>query len=390
MPPVQYRLFFNNTPATRDQLDKVEEITVEQEIDIIWEARLQIPICTDAQGRWSQQDERFLREFSRVRIEVQVGNGAFVPLIDGPIVGFENQMSGQPGQSIKVVRVNDDGVYLGREDQTVPHENRQDHQIAEQLLREVEQIASVEVDTTPAPTSSLPPFVMQQGTTGHLLQMLARRHPDFHAYVLPGNSPGASIGCFKAFPERPDGLPDLVLLGGDRNIDSFSPQYNAQSPVLTSTAALSLTDRSVTESEADPDRIALLGQNPAFPRDAPPATQRLRPRYGDRVDIAQATQASTTQSSFAYRATGRVLGECYTGVLRPYRVITVRSSDQLLSGDYQIIQVTHTLTRSNYAQTFTLRRNARSEPPAANNNAGLPGAIAASATVSFNVQGSIF
>ena len=43
MPATSYRLYFDGDPATRGQLDGVEEITVEQEIDLAWEARLPKP-----------------------------------------------------------------------------------------------------------------------------------------------------------------------------------------------------------------------------------------------------------------------------------------------------------------------------------------------------------
>ena len=60
MPTIEYRLFFNNSPAKQEQLDLVEEITVEQDVDMAWEARLEIPICTDDTGKWSQEDEKIL------------------------------------------------------------------------------------------------------------------------------------------------------------------------------------------------------------------------------------------------------------------------------------------------------------------------------------------
>jgi len=391
VPSVEYRLFFNNTAATREQLDRVDEITVEQEMDMAWEAQIQVPICTDERGQWSSQDEAFLREFSRVRVEIKVGKGGFLPLIDGPIVEVQDQLNSQPGESLKTIRVQDDSVYLNREDEIVRHENQLDHEIAQQLLQGVEQIASIDVETTPSPTSSLPPVVMQRETRMQLLRSFARRHPDFHAYVLPGTESGASIGCFKKFPEQLDGLPDLVLLGGDRNLSTFTPQYDAQSPATASTAFLSLTDRTVTQRQADPATVTPLGGSLASPRTTTPATRILPPSYGDGMDVDQAVNTSTTVSSFAYGATGQVLGECYSGVLSPYRLITVRGANELLSGTYQITRVSHSLTRSNYAQSFTLRRNSRSDRPPANNNSGGVGAIAAaSVTVSFNIQGSIF
>ena len=77
---VRYRLFFNNEPATREQLDRVETITVEQEVDLAWEARLEIPIWLDRRGNWPQADLAFVNSFSRVRVEISIGGNPFVPL----------------------------------------------------------------------------------------------------------------------------------------------------------------------------------------------------------------------------------------------------------------------------------------------------------------------
>ena len=48
-------------------LDLVERITVEQEVDIAWEARLEVPICTDESGAWSDENASLLTQVRRVR-----------------------------------------------------------------------------------------------------------------------------------------------------------------------------------------------------------------------------------------------------------------------------------------------------------------------------------
>ncbi|MCG8356841.1 MAG: hypothetical protein MI920_14825, partial [Kiloniellales bacterium] len=110
MQEIGYRLFLNDGPASQEETDRVEQIVVEQEVDMAWEARLDIPIGADEQGLWSSEDEVFAQPFNRVRIEVQVAGAAFVPLIDGPVVGSDARMSGEPGQSMLTVRVQDDSV----------------------------------------------------------------------------------------------------------------------------------------------------------------------------------------------------------------------------------------------------------------------------------------
>ena len=95
---IRYRLFFNDEPAGREELDRVERITVEQEIDMAWEAQLEVPICLDANGRWGNANESILKTARRVRVEVSVGGNAFVPLIDGPVIDTRNKMSYQPAE----------------------------------------------------------------------------------------------------------------------------------------------------------------------------------------------------------------------------------------------------------------------------------------------------
>ena len=86
MPSVKYRLYFNREPATIEQLDRFEDITVSQAIGMAWSAELQLLVVTDEQGKWSQEKYPFIAEFKPLRIEIKVGDGGFVPLIDGPIV----------------------------------------------------------------------------------------------------------------------------------------------------------------------------------------------------------------------------------------------------------------------------------------------------------------
>src|SRR5258708_5797937 len=147
MAEIEYKIFFNNNSATREQLDMVEEITVEQDIDMAWHATLNIPICTDDKGNWTGVDDAFMAPFGRVRVEIKVAGGDFVPLIDGPIVGSDNTMSSEPGQSAIVLQVQDDSVYLNRKEAINKFDDMLDSDVASQLFGEVEQIATTDVET---------------------------------------------------------------------------------------------------------------------------------------------------------------------------------------------------------------------------------------------------
>ena len=50
----------------------------------MWKARLEMPFCVDDRGL-GRREEDFLQPYTRVRVEVKVGERGFVPLIDGPV-----------------------------------------------------------------------------------------------------------------------------------------------------------------------------------------------------------------------------------------------------------------------------------------------------------------
>ncbi|MBX6320940.1 MAG: hypothetical protein IRY94_03855 [Rhodospirillaceae bacterium] len=192
-----------------------------------------------------------------------------------------------------------------------------------------------------------------------VLRRLARRQ-GMHAYVLPGPEPGASIGVFRPFPTRPDGLPPLVLLGPDRNLASFTARLDSQRAGTVESRSLSITDKTVQRATAQVRDLELLGAAAAAGTTQP--TTRLTPPGRDgAVDAAQAATAALERQSYAFEASGSLLGDCYGAVLAPYRVLSVRGVNGRQSGDYVIKSVTHRLTRSAYEQSFSLLRNARSE-----------------------------
>ena len=359
MPETEYRVFFNNNSATSEQLERIEEITVEQEMDMVWEARVQIPISTDENGSWTGEDEDFMSSFSRIRVEIRIGGNSFLPLIDGPIVGYDNQKNSEPGQSSIILIVQDDSVYLNREENVSLFENMLDHEIAGDIFAGFEQIASTEIEDTPSSGSALSPIVVQRGTVMQVLRSLSRRQ-GMHAYVLPGDSSGQSIGCFKSLPTETDGLSPLILLGADRNIGDFNTTNDAQRPAIVRSSSLHITDKSVATRTSSFGDLELLGDEFTFGESESDATSQILPPYqGESVDLQQAASAEAANASYSLEATGNVLDDCYQSVLQPYRLVTVMAGGTSLSGDYLINKVTHTLTGSNYSQSFSLRRNAR-------------------------------
>jgi len=372
MADIKYRVFLENEPATREQLDQIEDITVEQAIDAIWEARLLVYMATDDKGVWKGPDPAFAPR-KRLRVEIDAGSGKFTPLIDGPIVGSDQKMSSEPGQSTDTIVVMDDSVFLNREEKHFKFENKLDHEIASQVFKDAEQIDSTDISTeTPPPAGGLPPVEFQKGTAMQVLRRIASRQ-GMNAYVLPGEEPGASIGVFKRLATEPDGLEPLILLGPDRNVATFTSKRDDQSPASVEAFSLSITDKAVSHSTVTFRDIELLGETPAAESIGAASKRLLPPGKDGSVDVKTAAEAAARKLSFAFQASGSLMTDCYKAALSPYRVVTVKGVEAKQAGNYVIKSVTHTLTRSVYEQSFSLMRNASSDDKSALND--LLGAI---------------
>jgi hypothetical protein len=370
---VEYRLFFDNKAAQREQLNKIDEITIDQEVDMAWEARLQVPVTVDEKGNWTGDDEDFMRPFCRVRVEIKIKQAPYVPLFDGPITGFDSRMSSEPGQSTITLIAQDDTFYLNRVEKVTAFENKSDHEVAEQLFNDFgDLIGSTKIDTAPSSGSALTPLVVQRGTAMQLLRFLAKRQ-GMHAYVLPGDKPGQSIGCYNAFPTKPDGLPPLILLGAKRNIDSLQVRYCACKPSDATASTLRITDKQVVTETSRAGDVEMMGDETAE-ESSKVDMQILPPRQGESVDLRQAADAVVRASGYSYEVAGSILEDTYAAALRPYRVIAVQAGNTPISGNYLVSKATHKITRTAYSQSFSLTRNARSSR-FGSGQTGTPGGI---------------
>lgn len=384
---IEFKMYIDGSSATSDQLDKIDEIVVEQAMDRAWEARLKIPICVTADGKWDGADEPWMKAFTRIRIEVNAGDGNFTPLIDGPAVTPDSDHDALPGKSMVTVVVHDDSALLNQHAKVEVVRGKTDSEIAKQIFLDAQLGGTSDIDDTPPQPDQTMAASVQRGTPMQYLRDLARRNKNWHAYVLPGNKPGQSIGCFKKDATETDGLPEMVLLGAERNIETFKVRNQAQKPSTVQGAALSIAHDQVKTSKSSYREASLLGDEPTDAGGSNEATTFLCPGQSDRVDLDSVTKGAAADSGYSLEATGAIVPFCYTAALSPYRVVLVKLSNSPYSGKYLITQVTHTLSRSIYKQSFAMKGNATSK--AAGGSAGAP-QPSASPSVSFNVQVGIF
>lgn len=354
MSDVSYRLHLGNEPATEEQLERVDSVEVSQEMDTAWQAQISIPVCLDESGKWSDEDESFMDAFSRVRVEVNPGNGQFVPLIDGPLVSRRSTRTNEPGESTVTLIVHDDSVHLDRKAEMIRHEQRSDSEIATDIFDEFNGIiASTDIESVPNSAPGRPREEVQRDTAMVYLRKLAKRN-QLHAYVLPGEGPGESIGVFKGLPSVADpDLPPLVLPGRKSNVRSADHRFNAQMPTRVRAFSLSLCDKSEVSEEGSFVEERVFGDRD-LPRGDDEAIEFLAPGTGESASLAERARASAGSSRWASNLSGSVREGCYSAALEPYKAVKVKLGASSSSGTYVIRSVTHRLDRGSYRQEFQL------------------------------------
>jgi hypothetical protein len=351
-----FRVWFGDHAASEEELARIEEIEITQEMDHFWEARLRMALCLDENGRWLHWPGDVAQALSRVRVELDIGNGRFVPLIDGPLVNIDAGLDSQPGRSTATMVVRDDSAFLNRDEEVEPpFENRRHSDLAEELFRRFEQIHDTRVEATTA----TPETTMRRGTVLQFLHELARLN-DRHAYVLPGEERGASIGCFLPDPEEVAALPALVMIGENRSLANASITEEPDGAEITQARVLRLDDQGTITFEASAADLGLMRTLPAVPADLTPR-RLLHPTDNTTEDPEAAATAQSRRNSYVYHLSGEVVPGCYGAVLMPYIKVRVDAGATPYSGDYLITKVIHRITPSVYTQQLEAKADSLTE-----------------------------
>jgi hypothetical protein len=376
----RFRVWFGDAAASEDELERIEEIEVTQEMEHFWEGRPRMALCLDANGAWLHWPGDTAEPFSRVRVEIDVGTGRFAPLIDGPLVSIDAALDSQPGRSTATLVVRDDGAFLDRDEEVEPpFEHRSASAIAEELFGRFEQIRGTRIEGT-KPT---PETTQRRGTVLQFLQDLARAN-DRHAYVLPGEEPGASIGCFLPDPADATDLPPLVLIGDSRNLSNASVTQDPDGGERTRAQVLRVDDHGVTSFETSAEDLGLMRNLPALPADLTPR-RLMNPSDNTREDPAAAATAQARRHGYVYTLTSHVIPGCYASVLTPYQKVRVDAGATPYSGDYLITKVVHRITPSLYTQELEAKTDSVTEVSGAAVAEALGGGLQLSVSVSVGI-----
>lgn len=300
-----------------------------------------------------------LKPGTRVILMVTLGAVPQV-LMDGLITHQELSPGEKPGEGTLAVTGEDLSVVLDREEKTAEHTAQPEAVIALKIISSYARYGLIPVVIPPVwidvplPTERVP---MQRGTDLAYLKELAERF----AYVFtltPGPLPGTSTAYWG--PQLRIGVPQPALsvgLGAETNVTNISFKNDA--------AAASEVEGKVKDRQTGaqlPVRSALslrlpLALSPALANFA--LARKTLYRAGAGKNAAQAmaeAQGQSEATTDVVQVDGELDAGRYGGVLKARGLVGLRGAGFSYDGLYYVKQVTHTIARGSYNQSFSLVR----------------------------------
>ncbi len=304
-----------------------------------------------------------LNPFSRVTIMAVFGLMPTV-LIDGVITLKQFSPSQEPGQSKLTITGEDVSIMMDRKESSATHPNQPDIAIVSKIISSYGQYGLIPSVVPPA-SMDVPVMVnripSQQATDLQYIQSLAQAY-DYVFYIEPTAVPGVNTAYWG--PKQYTSIPQKALtvnMGSETNVTSINFQSNSvDSTVVTGSIQdpiLNMKIPVVTAGSLRPPLSAL----PDWAENLANAKTKQY-RAGGGVNFVQAygeAQAETDKSTDAVTVTGELDGIKYGDVLRARKLVGLRGVGYMHDGYYYVKDVTHTLKRGEYKQSFLLVREGR-------------------------------
>ena len=329
--------------------------------------------------------EELLRPFTRVVLVIRFNLSPTV-LLDGVITQIQLTPSEEPGASTVSVTGEDISRMMDLEEHTDSYPNQAEKERVDSILRNYLKFGILtDTHTPPAPDQSTAnqAIRIRNGTDYHYLQTLAS-NCGFIFYVRPGFVPNQSVAYFgpsgqldvvaKAFPPSPLS----VNMGPQTNVDSINFTYDSLALLQVETNRMDPETNSSTSVSSTPSRTGeplartnaksyqggvlrkIRADRPQSCSDQPWTSPHER-SIPDGLSPEQArayAQGITDQSSLsAVTASGELDGLRYGAVLNARSTVDLRGVGATFDGSYYVQSVTHSISKGQYKQRFSLKRD---------------------------------
>lgn len=360
MAGISYQVLIDGKPLPPETIAAVQ-LEVEDHARMADMLRLQVPIAVHENGeKWTILDEDVFRRLTNIRVEVTVGKGNSVPLINSYVIESYAEFSNEPGKSLLKVVAMDPTVLMNLDEKVRPWPDMTDSDIANAILSEYG--FETDVETTTLSRQEIDTKTIQRGTDIQFLQKLAKRN-GYECYVEmnPQGVSGSSKGTGHFHKPKVDNKPQGVLsinMGSATNVNTFKARFEMLKPVIAQATGIEIETQSDQPASAESASVNNLGKSSAADTDRPRRVLISQSGMTGSGELQTYAQAMVDESSWAITAEGELNTVAYGDILRAKSPVLVRGAGKQFSGLYYVEKVLHVFTGDGYIQRFSLRRNA--------------------------------
>lgn len=356
MPEIGYTVLVDDLPVSADVLEAVQLVDIERTLEMADVLRLELVVALREDGSWALADDGVFERLTNVRVLLTLGVGVPAVLFDGYVAQTELELAEDPGASRLTVVALDATALMNLEEKVREWPNMPDGAIATTIFGEHGLVPVVDV-TQPVRTQ-VDTTVIQRDTDIRFLRHLAHRN-GFDVYVAPTPIPGVVEGHFhRPLVDRPAQGVLSVDFGELTTVKTFRVRHQLLRPHAADVHGVDArtvqrqTSSVNTTQHTELGRQSLLGADPA-------RTVALRNLGLSQAGELQAfAQASVDRSAWAVTVEGELDTAVYGAALEVGQTVLVRGAGATHSGTYLVERVQHVIDGEDYAQQFTLRRNA--------------------------------
>ncbi len=355
-----YRLTIGGAPAPAAVLSAIKKIEIEDHAAMADMMKLHLAVAVRQDGSgWTVLDDDTFPRLAKLRVEVTVGSGPSLPLIEAYVVHVDTAFSNDPGSSELVVSAMDPTVLMHLEEKVKTWPNMTDSDVASQIFSDGAYGFTPVVESTDYSHEENDHTLTQRGTDIAFLQKLAEQN-GYECFVTLGDG-GQVEGHFHS--PRPDDPPQGVLtvnMGSATNVNTFRAKFDMVAPSVAKAQTIDPDDASGQSGDASQaQQSESMGESSATPTDRPRTVLLSGLAMAQSGQVQRYAQSVVDRSSYSISADGTLDTVAYANVLRAKQPVMIRGVGQQFSGRYYVERVLHTIAGDGtWTQQFTARRNA--------------------------------
>ncbi len=368
-----YQVLINGTAVGDDFYDTIGGLDVEENSTLPDALKLTLPIST-VNGDLSWVGDARVAPYANIAVVATPDGGSAQCIFDGYVLSHAVHLNAGITASTVEVRAQDASVLMSLDHRCREWAGMTEGTVANTIFSS----PSYGFGTAPGNTAndylvhdSPGHTLMQRGTDLEFLRRLARRSGRW-CRVACTDRPGQRTGYFAA----PDltATPAATIVLNDpatASVNALDFRWDVARPTQVQASQASMTDSDPSGVTADTDDsgLPLLDARGLSEFAGQDASVRLT-TPGDSADLTGRARAVLREAGWFATCEGTAEMSRIKAVLRVGTVVSVAGCGAVLSGNYLVSSVRHTITTSGHTMGFTLIRNAVGAP------AGGPGALA--------------